>query len=178
MSGQYTFGNGAVGAAALSAASGKLGYGFLQAFCLGVLCNALVCLAVWLTYSARTSGGKVLVLILPISAFAAAGFEHCVANMYFVPEALLIKAGAPDAFWYAIGKTPADYAMLAWETFLFRNLLPVTLGNIVGGSVLVGAVYWFLYLRRGSRAVPSTSQAEALRCGGAPADHQLEGQTD
>ena len=174
LSGQYTFGNGAVGAAALSAASGKLGYGFLQAFCLGVLCNALVCLAVWLTYSARTSGGKVLVLILPISAFAAAGFEHCVANMYFVPEALLIKAGAPDAFWYAIGKTPADYAMLAWETFLFRNLLPVTLGNIVGGSVLVGAVYWFLYLRRGSRAVPSTSQAEELRCGGAPADHPLE----
>ncbi|HET9204913.1 MAG TPA: formate/nitrite transporter family protein, partial [Burkholderiaceae bacterium] len=153
LSGQYTFGNGAVGASALAIASGKLGFTFFQAVCLGILCNVLVCLAVWLTYGTRTSGGKVIVTLLPISAFVTAGFEHCVANMYFFPHALLIKWGASDSFWKAVGKTPADYPMLTWDAFLTANLVPVTLGNIVGGSLLVGAVYWFVYLRPGARAV-------------------------
>ncbi|HSW22591.1 MAG TPA: formate/nitrite family transporter [Burkholderiaceae bacterium] len=160
VSGQYTFGNGAVGATALSVATGKLGYTFVQDVCLGILCNVLVCLAVWLTYSARTSGDKVIVLMLPISAFVAAGFEHCVANMYFFPHALLIKWGAPDSFWQAIAKTPADYPTLTWEAFLTGNLVAVTLGNVVGGTVLVGAVYWFVYLRRGARAVPARAEPD------------------
>jgi formate transporter len=147
LSGQFRFGEGAVGAAALATADAKVGLGFVQAVVLGILCNGLVCLAVWLTFSARTTTDRILAIVPPITAFVAAGFEHSIANMYFIPVALLIKAGAPAAFWTSIGKTAADFPGLTWERFLVNNLLPVTLGNIVGGAVLVGAVYWFVYLR-------------------------------
>ena len=147
LSGQYQFGSGAVGAAALSTANAKMGYDFLQAMALGIMCNALVCLAVWLTYSARTVSDKILAIVPPITAFVAAGFEHSIANMYFVPMGLLIRAGAPQSFWTAIGKTAADYGNLTWDRFLINNLLPVTIGNIIGGALMVGAVYWFVYLR-------------------------------
>ena len=144
---QYTFGNGAIGQNALNIAQGKLGYDFIQAVALGILCNALVCLAVWLAIGARSATDKILAIIFPISAFVAAGFEHSVANMYFVPVALLIKSGAGESFWTAIGSAPAAYEGLTWGGFLVNNLLPVTIGNIIGGSVMVGAVYWFIYLR-------------------------------
>ena len=114
---------------------------------LGILCNALVCLAVWMCYGARTTIDRVVTIVPPISAFVAAGFEHSIANIYFIPMGLFIKAGAPDTFWKAIGNTPADFPSLTWDNF-FANLIPVTLGNIVGGSVLVAAVYWFVYLRK------------------------------
>jgi formate transporter FocA len=145
---QYTFGSGSVGLNALSIANGKTALAFGPAFMLGVLCNALVCLAVWMCYGARTTIDRVVTIIPPISAFVAAGFEHSIANIYFVPMGLFIKAGAPESFWKAIGKSPADFPSLTWDNFIFSNLIPVTLGNIVGGSVLVGAVYWFVYLRR------------------------------
>jgi formate transporter FocA len=148
LSGQYTFGNGAVGAAALATAQAKVGLGFAQAVALGVLCNALVCLAVWLSYGGRSVTDKILAVVPPVAAFVAAGFEHSVANMYFVPVGLLIKAGAPDSFWVGIGKADGDYPALTWGQFVVSNLLPVTLGNIFGGAVLVGAVYWFVYLRK------------------------------
>lgn len=150
-SGQFAFGQGAVGAAVLSTANAKVTLGFAQAVALGVLCNALVCLAVWLTFSARTTIDRVVAVIMPISAFVAAGFEHSIANMYFIPIALFVKAGAPESFWTAIGKTAADYPALTWSNFFLVNLLPVTLGNIIGGAVLVGAVYWFVYLRSPGR---------------------------
>jgi formate transporter len=146
-SGQFTFGQGSVGAAALATANAKAALEFWPALVLGVLCNALVCLAVWLTFSARTTTDRIVAIVPPITAFVAAGFEHSIANMYFIPVGLLIKADAPASFWSAIGKTPADYAQLTWTNFFVNNLLPVTLGNIVGGAVLVGAVYWFVYLR-------------------------------
>jgi formate transporter len=146
--GQYKFGGGAIGAAALSTANTKAGLGFLQAIALGIMCNALVCLAVWLTYSARTVTDRILAVIPPVTAFVAAGFEHSVANMYFIPMGLSIKATAPEAFWTSIHKTAADYADLTWRNFFVNNLIPVTVGNVIGGAVLVGAVYWFVYLRR------------------------------
>jgi formate transporter len=146
-SGQFTFGQGAIGASALATANAKVGLTFVQALTLGVLCNILVCLAIWLTFSARTTTDRILAIIPPITAFVAAGFEHSVANMYFIPVGLFIKAGAPDAFWASIGKTAADYPNLTWGGFLVNNLLPVTLGNIIGGALLVGVVYWFVYLR-------------------------------
>lgn len=148
LSEQFTFGNGAVGVNALNIANGKMGYGFVQAFVLGVLCNGLVCLAVWLCMSARTTTDKILAILFPITAFVAAGFEHSVANMYFVPMGLFIKAWAGPEFWQMAGVTTAVYADLTWTNFLLNNLLPVTLGNIVGGSVMVGLVYWFIYLRK------------------------------
>jgi formate transporter FocA len=148
VSGQYTFGAGAIGLAALATASSKVSLGFVEAVALGILCNALVCLAVWLTFSARTTTDRILCIVPPISAFVAAGFEHSIANIYFIPIGLLIKFGAPPAFWATIGKTAADYPALTWENFLLANLLPVTIGNIIGGTLLVGAVYWFVYLRK------------------------------
>jgi formate/nitrite transporter len=147
VSGQYAFGGGAVGATALATAQAKVGLDFVPAVALGVLCNALVCLAVWLTFSARTTADRILAIVPPIAAFVAAGFEHSVANMYFIPVALFIRAGAPEAFWAAVGRTAADYPTLTWERFLVANLLPVTIGNVIGGALLVGAVYWFVYRR-------------------------------
>jgi formate transporter len=144
--GQYRFGDAAVGSAALSTAAAKAGLDPLRAFVLGILCNGLVCLAVWLTYSARTTTDRILAIVPPIAAFVAMGFEHSVANMYFIPVGMLIRAVAPDAFWVSIGHSPADYPSLDWSG-LAGNLVPVTLGNIVGGTILVAAVYWIVYLR-------------------------------
>jgi formate/nitrite transporter len=147
---QYTFGSGAVGSAALAAANSKAALDFIPALTLGIMCNALVCLASWMCYSARTSVDRVVTIVPPIAAFVAAGFEHSIANIYYIPLGLLIKAGAGDAFWNSIGKTAADFPALTWSNFLFGNLVPVTFGNIIGGSLLVGAVYWFVYLRKKS----------------------------
>ena len=146
LTGQYMFGQGGVGLTALNIAHGKCSLEFIQALALGIMCNALVCLAVWLCYSARTTTDKILSILFPITAFVAAGFEHSVANMYFIPIGLLIKLGAPAGFWELIGKTAVDYPNLTWTNFFLANLVPVTLGNIIGGSVMVGLVYWFIYI--------------------------------
>jgi formate transporter len=145
---QYTFGGGAVGLAALSIAQAKASLAFVPALMLGIMCNALVCLAVWMCFSARTTVDRVLSIVPPIAAFVAAGFEHSIANIYFIPMGLFIRAGAPDSFWRNIGKTAADFPELTWGNFLVGNLVPVTIGNIIGGSIMVTAVYWFVYLRK------------------------------
>jgi formate transporter len=144
---QYTFGGGSVGTTALATAAAKVDYGFVQALALGVLCNALVCLAVWLTFSARSTIDRIAAIILPIAAFVAAGFEHSIANMYFIPIGLFIK-GFDPSFTAASG---VDVSRLTWQSFLLANLLPVTVGNIIGGAVLVAAVYWFVFLHRSER---------------------------
>ena len=143
---QYYFGSGAIGLQALNIAKSKVELGFIQAIALGILCNALVCMAVWMSFSARSTMDRFVAIILPISAFVAAGFEHSVANMYFIPIGLLIKDFAPASFWELIGKTPADYSSLTWGAFFINNLLPVTIGNIIGGGLLVAAAYWLIYL--------------------------------
>ena len=140
---QYTFGGGVVGETALKIAVGKAGLEFSQALALGILCNALVCLAVWLSFSARSTVDKIASIIFPITAFVAAGFEHSIANMYFVPYGLLIKIFDPR-FGYDRG---LDLASLTWKNFLLNNLIPVTIGNIIGGTVLVAAIYWSVFLR-------------------------------
>ena len=151
---QYMFGGGAVGLNILTIANTKCSLGFVQAIALGVMCNALVCLAVWLCFSARTTTDKILSIIFPITAFVAAGFEHSIANMYFIPIGLFVKAGAAPDFWAAIGKTAADFPKLTWYNFFIANLLPVTIGNIIGGAVMVGLVYWFIYIRKGLTQLP------------------------
>ena len=143
---QYTFGSDSVGITALKIAAAKCELGFIQAIALGVLCNALVCLAVWLTYSARSTMDKIAAIIFPITAFVAAGFEHSVANMYFISYGLLVKGFDPQ-FGSNIADRVTNLDALTWSAFLFNNLLPVTIGNIIGGSVLVAAVYWGVYLR-------------------------------
>lgn len=132
-SGRLDAGDGAIGARALAIAEAKSGLGIVEAVASGILANALVCLAVWMTLSARSLVDRVAVIIPPITAFVACGFEHSVANMFFFPVALFH------------GTEPA--AAASWPSFLVGNLLPVTIGNIIGGAVLVGLVYRFVYLR-------------------------------
>jgi formate transporter len=150
---QYTFGRGAVGLAALSSANSKAALAFVPALALGVMCNALVCLAIWMSYSARTTVDRVVAVAPPVAAFVAAGFEHSIANVYYLAVGLLIRAGAGEAFWASIGKTAADFPDLTWQNSL-ANLVPVTIGNAVGGALMVGLIYWFVYLRPAVLARP------------------------
>jgi len=145
-SGQLRAGDGAIGARAQAIAEAKGSLGFGQAVASAVLANCLVCLAVWMTLSARTLVDKVIVIVPPIAAFVAAGFEHSIANMYFFPVALFSSPTAPHTATH-----------VTWKHFLVDNLLPVTIGNIVGGAVLVGLVYWFVYLRGGAPTGATTS---------------------
>jgi formate/nitrite transporter len=131
-SGILTLGDGAVASTAQAIAEAKVALGPLQAFVRGILCNTLVCLAIWMCFAAYTVTGKVLAIVFPITAFVALGFEHSVANMYLIP----------------IGALQLDGAIAVGD--IFGNLFYVTLGNIVGGGALVALVYWLIYLRQGS----------------------------
>lgn len=150
LAGQHGFAGGAVGKTALVVASAKAGLPTVQMFFLAVLCNVLVCLAVWMSFGARSLTDKVLVIVPPITAFVAAGFEHSIANMYLLPYALAVKAWAAPEFWMAIGQEASAYPALTVAN-AFRNVAVTTIGNLIGGSLLVGVVYWFVYLRRRSR---------------------------
>jgi|JI10StandDraft_1071094.scaffolds.fasta_scaffold562766_2 formate transporter len=147
LGGHHFLADGTVGATALAIGEAKAALPPARAFFLGVLCNVLVCLAVWICYGARSMTDKVVVILFPVAAFVAAGFEHSVANMYFIPKGLLILWFAPADFWALVDTSPEAYKALSLGG-LVANLVPVTLGNIVGGGVLVGLVYWFVYLRR------------------------------
>jgi len=140
----YLFSNGEMGLAMVKIAVTKSNYGFTQALVLGILCNVLVCLAVWLSYSAKNTTDRVLAIIFPISAFIAAGFEHSVANMYLVPESLFLKAINPGF----VGQLNLNLSNLNWSTFLFNNLLPVSLGNMIGGILFVGVTYYLIYKKK------------------------------
>jgi formate/nitrite transporter len=142
LSGQYLSCNGGVAAVAINIALAKVTLSFDHALFLGILCNVLVCLAVWLAYGARSTTDKVLAILFPVSAFVVAGFEHSVANMYLIPLGLFIKAWGPSVL-----TAGTDYSALTWPVF-FVSLVPVTIGNIIGGGGLVGLVYWFVYLRK------------------------------
>lgn len=151
-SGEYLFSDGALGKVMLSTGLLKVSYPFLRAFILGVLCNTLVCLAVWMTYSAQSITDKILAILFPITTFIAAGFEHSVANMYIIPVSLLIKYWDP-AF---TAKISLDLGSLTWKSFLLNNLLPVTLGNILGGSLFVGIAYAVAYPVKSHKTSPSS----------------------
>jgi formate transporter len=138
LSAHWQMADGAVGANAVKIASAKTALSFSEAFFKGILCNILVCLAVWLGLAARSVVDKIFAIIFPISSFVAAGFEHSVANMYFIPLGILLKDRN-------LGSSSETLSWLG----LWSNLVPVTLGNIVGGSVMVALVYYFVY-RRGA----------------------------
>lgn len=141
----YALNDNGFATALLKVAVGKVTSDSLTIFVKGILCNVLVCLAVWLAYAGRTVADKLAAIILPVSAFVAAGFEHCIANQFLLPLALLLKE---------TGHIPAgqDISILTM-TAVLHNLLFATLGNIVGGSGLVGAVYWAIY-RKGLNRHP------------------------
>lgn len=144
---QWAANSNLVGAKMLLIADAKVNLTFLVAFSRGVLCNALVCLAVWLCMSCRSTTDKILSIIFPVTAFVTLGFEHSVANMYFIPIGMLLKNNAAvlEAATILTGKV-SEFSNLTIQGLLVNNLLPVTLGNIAGGGVLVGLVYWFVYL--------------------------------
>jgi formate transporter len=144
---QHNFGNGIVGQHILNIAKVKCEMGFSQAIALGILCNILVCLAVWLCFSTKSAAGKIVCIIFPIAAFVTIGFEHSVANMYFIPMALVLLSFGDAEFLSRINQSGQNYDAINWDNFLFGNMLPVTIGNIMGGAVLVGLVYWFIFLK-------------------------------
>jgi formate/nitrite transporter len=133
-----------VGVNALSVANAKVNLAFWPAFARGILCNTLVCLAVWLCFSARSTVDKIFAILFPITAFVACGFEHSIANMYFIPMGMAM-AGQAKVLEVA-GLTASQVAHLNLAGFI-GNLAPVTLGNIVGGT-FVGSMYWLIYLRK------------------------------
>lgn len=144
LSGQPAAAGGQWGLNVLQIAGGKLHHGFAETFFLGVFANLMVCLAVWMSYAGRGLLDKCLIVLLPIGMFVASGFEHCVANMFLIPLAILIQAFSPEAFWLAVGHSAGQFAALDIGGFL-NNLLPATLGNIVGGGCLVGWAQWSLH---------------------------------
>ncbi|WP_084536851.1 formate/nitrite transporter family protein [Azospirillum halopraeferens] len=147
LSGQYGFGHAEVGRTALYIAHSKTALPPVNAFFLGILCNVLVCLAVWMTLGARSVTDKVVAMALPVTAFAAAGFEHSIANMYFIPLGALIEWGAPESFWAALGTAgPDPDSTVTLANFALRLAL-VTLGNWVGGALFVGGMVWFAFRR-------------------------------
>ncbi|SDJ83650.1 formate transporter FocA [Aliiruegeria lutimaris] len=145
----YEFAGGQLGLNYMKIAQHKLHHDFSQAIALGIMCNVMVCLGVWMTFSARTVTDKLLAVTMPVAMFVAAGFEHCVANMFQIPMAILTKNAVGPEFWEATGATAAQFADLTWGHFFLDNLLPVTIGNIIGGGLFVGLLYWFIYLRPG-----------------------------
>ncbi len=144
-SGLFSSGGDMLGAATLRIAVYKVNLSFIQGFYLGILCNWLVCLAVWMAYGADTMAGKILAIFFPIWLFITSGFEHSVANMYYIPAGIMAKA--VPAFCELSGLSARALDSLNWESFFLDNLIPVTLGNIVGGGIFVGMAYWYVYKR-------------------------------
>lgn len=139
LSGYWQMADFAVGKSAVAIAAGKCSVAFGKAFFKGVICNILVCLGVWLAMAGRSVVDKIVAVLFPITCFVACGFEHSVANMYFIPLGIFLKA-------QVISPAAADLTMLDWAG-LVRNLIPVTFGNLIGGAGMVGLVYWIIYRR-------------------------------
>jgi len=146
-SGEYEVANGAWGLNVLQTADHKMHHTFIEAVCLGTLANLMVCLAVWMSYSGRSLTDKMLAMILPVAMFVASGFEHSIANMFMIPLGIIIRDFASPEFWQATGATAAQFPNLTFSHFIMDNLIPVTIGNIIGGGLLVGLTYWVIYLR-------------------------------
>ncbi len=149
-SGIWKMGDYAVGTEALKIAAAKVNLSFGEALLRGIGCNALVCLAVWMALASQTVTGKILAIVFPITAFVALGFEHCVANMYFIPLGMFLKGSS------AAQTIGVELSNLTAKGFLIDNLVPVTIGNVVGGAVLVGTIYWLALVRETTDVRPAT----------------------
>ena len=157
-SGLFASGANGLGAMTIKMATYKVGLTFSQAFYLGIMCNWLVCLAVWMAYGAKNMSGKILAIFFPIWLFITSGFEHSIANMYYIPAGILAKSNIAWAnAALALGVTPEKLSHLNWENFFIKNLLPVTLGNIVGGAFFVAAAYWFVYSKKSNQSKNSSA---------------------
>ncbi|TCS38889.1 formate transporter FocA [Reinekea marinisedimentorum] len=158
---------GAWGLNAIHIAHHKLQHTWLQAFSLGILCNLMVCLGVWMTFATKDVMAKTFLLILPVAMFVSSGFEHSIANMFMVPLGLSIKALASPEFFTSLGSSAHEFADLTIANFISKNLIPVTLGNIVGGGLFVGIGYWLVDKKPAAAApvavAPVTTHTSALK---------------
>lgn len=159
LSGQFNFSNGLLGGFTIKGAVYKVGLSFSNAFFMGVLCNWLVCMAVWMAASAKDITGKLLAIFFPIWLFITSGFEHSIANMYYIPAGILAKS---NQAWVkaslSLGVTENKLTELNWTSFISKNLIPVTIGNIIGGSLFVGTIYWLSYLYKRKKKIQNTSK--------------------
>lgn len=155
-SGQFAYSSNLLGAFTIKVALGKVNLSFGSAFVSGILCNFFVCVAVLMAAAAKDIAGKVLAIFFPIMAFVVSGFEHCVANMYYVPAGIFAAANGAyvKAAEAAYGYTAAQLEALTWGNFLVHNLLPVTLGNIVGGMVFVGIPLYVIHSAKLRQEMP------------------------
>ena len=141
-SGQTMAANGQWGLTILNTAQHKIHHMWFEAFCLGILCNIMVCIAIWMTYAGKTLTDKAFIMILPIALFVASGFEHSVANMFMIPMGIITAHFSSPEFWQAINIDPQQFADLDLYHFVVKNLIPVTLGNIVGGGCCIALTLW------------------------------------
>ncbi|MGI6405813.1 MAG: formate/nitrite transporter family protein [Syntrophaceticus sp.] len=157
LSGIWEMNGTLIGAKSVMTASGKVNLTWTEALVRGILCNWLVCLAVWLASGSKDGVSKILCIVFPITAFVACGFEHSIANMFFIPTGILLKGQASvlSAVAPVLGTDTAGalsaLANLNWSSFVFKNLIPVTIGNIIGGAIFVGTFYWSVFLKPASK---------------------------
>ncbi len=144
-SGLWKSSNYHVGAFALKIANAKVNLSFVEALTRGILCNWLVCLAVWMAISSRYVLGKILAILFPVMAFVASGYEHSIANIFFIVKGIFLKS-QPEVV-AAAGMAGDKLTNLTWSGFFVKNLIPVTLGNIIGGALFVALLYWIVYLK-------------------------------
>ena len=133
--------------AIVNAAAARTNLSVGEAFVRGILCNILVCIAVWMSFAAKRVSGKLLTSYWPVMLFVLCGFEHSIANMFMIPMGIVIRDFASPEFWTAVGSAPENFSHLTVMNFITDNLIPVTIGNIIGGGLLVGLTYWVIYLR-------------------------------
>ena len=150
LSGQYSYTNGLLGAFTIKVAMGKVNLSFGAAFASGILCNIFVCMAVLMAMAAKDISGKIWAIFFPILAFIVSGYEHCVANMYYIPAGIFAKANPTYAAvaMESYGYTTLQLDSLNWVNFAVKNLVPVTLGNIVGGMVFVGLPLYLIHAQK------------------------------
>lgn len=144
--GLLSSGGNMLGAVTIKIAAYKIGLSFTEAFILGVLCNWLVCLAIWMANGANDMSGKILAIFFPIWLFITSGFEHSIANMYYIPAGILAKSNPvlADAA-LELGVKGEALNNLSWSSFVLNNLIPVSLGNFVGGAICVASIYWLVF---------------------------------
>ncbi len=157
-SGLFNSGDNMLGGITIKIAAYKVALPFMSAFYLGIMCNWLVCLAVWMSYAAKDITGKILAAFFPIWLFITSGFEHSIANMYYIPAGIFAKSNVDWAS--ASGASAEKLAHLNWGTFFISNLVPVTLGNIAGGVIFVAGVYWFVYIKGQPKASVSSESSK------------------
>ncbi|KXG77586.1 formate/nitrite transporter family protein [Thermotalea metallivorans] len=158
-SGLFNSGANGLGGITIKIASYKVSLTFVQGFYLGVMCNWLVCLAVWLAYGAKDITGKILGIFFPIWLFITSGFEHSIANMYYIPAGIMAKG---NPLWAEASRlAPEKLAQVNWGSFFWNNLFSVTLGNIIGGALFVGGVYWFVYIKKNKKEAPAEKEEAA-----------------